>query len=185
MHYYAYEFAHAVLSPLRIGVHGIRNALDWPFNPIAKTPFGRQLAAACEVFENVTRRYGKPEFGLKTTRVGNIEVPVREHVVASTPFCNLLHFERDHSKTGKRYEVPVGTDWALSPDNQRGTLLGATCDQAKGGRFTADLRWMMHVWVAPEATENPDGVFAYLNGDLYEKQAAAKEAAGQSGTIDE
>jgi hypothetical protein len=58
--------------------------------------------------------------------------------------------------------------------------------QAKGGNFTADLRWMMHVWVAPETTENADGFFAYLNGDLYEKQAAAKAAAGeQSGTIPE
>jgi hypothetical protein len=45
---------------------------------------------------------------------------------------------------------------------------------AKGGRFTADLRWMMHVWVTPETTENPNGFFAYLNGDLFEKQQAAK-----------
>jgi hypothetical protein len=50
--------------------------------------------------------------------------------------------------------------------------------EAKGGRFTADLRWMMHVWVAPEATENPRGVFGYLNGDLYKKQQATQEAAG-------
>lgn len=48
----------------------------------------------------------------------------------------------------------------------------------KGGNFIADLRWMMHVWVAPEGTENPDGVFAYLNGDLFEKQQATKESAG-------
>ena len=53
---------------------------------------------------------------------------------------------------------------------------------AKGGSFTADLRWMMHVWVATETTENPDGVFAYLNGDLFQKQqAAAKLAASPSG----
>ena len=53
---------------------------------------------------------------------------------------------------------------------------------AKGGSFTADLRWMMHVWVATESTENPDGVFAYLNGDLFNKQqAAAKAAAAPSG----
>jgi poly(3-hydroxybutyrate) depolymerase len=107
MHYYAYEFAHAFLSPLRISVNGMRSMLDWPFNPIAQTPFGRHLAAACEVFENVTRRYGKPEFGLKTTRVANIEVPVHEHTVAATPFCNLLHFERDTSKTGARYDPKV------------------------------------------------------------------------------
>lgn len=52
--------------------------------------------------------------------------------------------------------------------------------EAKGGAFTADLRWMMHVWVVPEGTENPDGVFAYLNGDLYEKQQATKAAAAAS-----
>lgn len=53
---------------------------------------------------------------------------------------------------------------------------------AKGGSFTADLRWMMHVWVAPETTENPDGVFAYLNSDLFNKQqAAAKTSSSPSG----
>ena len=37
---------------------------------------------------------------------------------------------------------------------------------------------MMHLWVAPEATENADGVMSYLNGDLYEKQQAAQESSG-------
>jgi len=107
MHYYAYEFAHAVLSPMRMGVHGMHTMLDWPFNPFGQTPMGRHMAAACELFENVTRRYGKPEFGLKTARVGNVEVPVREHVVAATPFCNLLHFEREVPNTDKRYDPKV------------------------------------------------------------------------------
>ncbi len=55
---------------------------------------------------------------------------------------------------------------------------------AKGGSFTPDLRWMMHVWVAP-AMDNPDGVFAYLNSALYAKQVAAQQQSGapQSGTI--
>ncbi len=53
---------------------------------------------------------------------------------------------------------------------------------AKGGSFTADLRWMMHVWVTPETTENPQGVFAYLNNDLFQKQqAASKLASAPSG----
>lgn len=51
----------------------------------------------------------------------------------------------------------------------------ASCT-AKGGSFTPDLRWMMHVWVAP-GHDNPDGVFAYLNRDLFEKQQAAAAAA--------
>ena len=97
MHYYAYEFAHSVLSPMRLGVSGLRSMLDWPFNPLTNTPYGRNLAAACEVFENVTRRYGKPEFGIKTTRVDGMTVAVREEIVPSKPFCNLLHFERDET----------------------------------------------------------------------------------------
>jgi hypothetical protein len=54
---------------------------------------------------------------------------------------------------------------------------------AKGGSYTADLRWMMHVWVAPNQ-ENPDGVFAYLNNDLWAKQQEAAKLAGAStGTV--
>ena len=49
MHYYAYEFAHSVLSPMRFGVSGMRAMLDSPFNPLANTPYGRHLAAACEL----------------------------------------------------------------------------------------------------------------------------------------
>ena len=133
MHYFAYEFAHAMLSPMRIGANGVRSAIDCPFNPLRSTPFGRHLTAACEVFENVTRRYGKPEFGLKTTRVGNVDVPVREHVVARTPFCQLLHFEREEAATGPRSDPKVlivaplaghhatllrGTVQAMLPDHE-------------------------------------------------------------------
>ena len=108
MHYYAYELAHTVLSPLRLGMSGLRSMLDSPFNPLGNTPYGRHLAAACELFENVTRRYGKPEFALKTTYVGGVEVAVREQLVASTPFGRLLHFKRDETAlTGKRYDPKV------------------------------------------------------------------------------
>lgn len=47
---------------------------------------------------------------------------------------------------------------------------------AKGGSYTPDLRWMMHVWVAPQQ-DNSDGIFAYLNRDLFDKQQAAAAAA--------
>ncbi|MBG6145506.1 poly(3-hydroxybutyrate) depolymerase [Labrenzia sp. EL_195] len=46
------------------------------------------------MLERTTRRYGKPEFGLKETSVGGVRVPVRENVVWSRPFCDLIHFER-------------------------------------------------------------------------------------------
>ena len=47
-----------------------------------------------------------------------------------------------------------------------------SCDAKHGLNFTPDLRWMMHVWVV-DGQENPDGVFHYLNSDLYRRQLAA------------
>ena len=51
MHYYAYEMAHAVVSPLRFGMQALRHTLDWPLNPMAHTMLGKNIRAACEVFE--------------------------------------------------------------------------------------------------------------------------------------
>ncbi|MGO7815467.1 polyhydroxyalkanoate depolymerase, partial [Rhizobium ruizarguesonis] len=59
-------------------------------NPFSHTPFGRTMAASLEMFERTTLRYGKPEFGLKQTTIGDRTVSVREEVVLSRPFCNLL-----------------------------------------------------------------------------------------------
>ncbi len=42
---------------------------------------------------------------------------------------------------------------------------------ADNGNFIGDLRWMMHVWVWPETADNSQGVFTYLNQNLYEQQA--------------
>ena len=46
-------------------------------NPFRDMLFPRMLAASCEVFENVTRRYGKPEWGIKETKVYGMTVPVK------------------------------------------------------------------------------------------------------------
>ncbi|WP_248304563.1 polyhydroxyalkanoate depolymerase [Breoghania sp. L-A4] len=93
-YYQLYELSHAAISPLRSLADFTRLAYRHPFNPLSYTPMGRSIAAACELFERTTRRYGKPEFGLDTTLVGGVRVPVREQVVWKRPFCNLIHFER-------------------------------------------------------------------------------------------
>lgn len=107
MNYYAYELAHALLSPVRLGVQTLHHTLDWPFNPWRQTYFGKNMIAACEVFENITRRYGKPEFGLNSTRISGLEVPVEEEVALSKPFCNLIRFRRDESVAGRRDDPKV------------------------------------------------------------------------------
>ncbi len=81
MQYQAYEFAHTLLQPLRFAMKAMKAQLELPFNPLAGTAWAKNIQAACEVFEGVTRRYGKPEFGITETKVHGLTVPVREEIV--------------------------------------------------------------------------------------------------------
>ncbi|MCL6709623.1 polyhydroxyalkanoate depolymerase [Pseudomonas sp. R2.Fl] len=94
MFYQLYEMNHAAMAPFRVMADAMRLAYQNPLNPISHTVLGRTMAAGLEVFERTTRRYGKPEFGLKTTEIAGQTVPVREEIVWSHPFCNLIHFQR-------------------------------------------------------------------------------------------
>ncbi|MBL0374168.1 polyhydroxyalkanoate depolymerase [Rhizobium sp. KVB221] len=94
MFYQFYEFGHAAMAPWRATAENMRVAYSNPFNPLSYTAMGRSLAAGLEVFERVTRRYGKPAFELPQTQIAGVDVSVHEKVVWSKSFCDLLHFER-------------------------------------------------------------------------------------------
>lgn len=94
MFYQLYELNHAAMAPFRAAADAMRLVYANPLNPFSQTPFGRTIAASLEMFERTTRRYGKPDFGLKETIVGDSKVAVREEIVWSRAFCNLLHFAR-------------------------------------------------------------------------------------------
>ena len=94
MYYQLYELNHAALSPFRAAADATRLYFKNPLNPFSHTPFGRSVAAAAELFERTTRRYGKPEFGLNSTTVRGERFPVVERSVWERPFCRLLHFEK-------------------------------------------------------------------------------------------
>lgn len=95
MLYHWYELGHAAMVPARAAAGQARSLLDNPFNPFLYTPMGRHASAALELFERTTRRYAKPEFGLKTTKVDGANVAVTEETVWQAPFCDLIHFKRD------------------------------------------------------------------------------------------
>lgn len=94
MFYQFYEMNHAAMMPLRASIDMMRQACNNPMNPLSNTAFGRSLDAGFEVFERLTRRYGKPEFGLAETTINGQAVVVHEEIVWSQPFCNLIHFKR-------------------------------------------------------------------------------------------
>lgn len=94
--YWFYEVAHAALNPARMMGDATKIMFQNPLNPWTHTELGKSIAAACEVFERTTRRYGKPEWGLDETEVQGVTTPVQVVSVWEKPFCRLLHFERQH-----------------------------------------------------------------------------------------
>ena len=102
--YHYYEFGHAALRPARMALDSCRLLLN-PLNPLTYTVAGRSAIAACEVLERATRRYARPAFAIKSTRINGRWVQVQERVVWDNPFCHLLHFKRDN--TGAHGEPPL------------------------------------------------------------------------------
>ncbi|MGO4871816.1 MAG: polyhydroxyalkanoate depolymerase [Roseiarcus sp.] len=92
--YQFYEMAHAALAPARAVSDAAHFVFRNPFNPFSNTAFGKNIAAGAELFERMTRRYGKPVFGLDSIAVDGVEHDVLEEIVWTRPFCNLLHFVR-------------------------------------------------------------------------------------------
>src|SRR5271165_2130526 len=92
--YQFYEMAHLVLAPARAVSDAAHFAFRNPWNPLSNTPLGKNISAGAELFERMTRRYGKPTFGLDEMEGDGATYPVLEDVVWSRPFCNLLRFVR-------------------------------------------------------------------------------------------
>jgi len=92
--YWFYEMSHAALNPSRAWADATRLFFKNPVNPLSYTTVGKSIAAACEVFERSTRRYGRPDWRITSASVGGERVPLHISTVWERPFCRLIHFER-------------------------------------------------------------------------------------------
>ena len=61
-------------------------------------PLVRGAAAAMELLSHAGMSHERPDFGIATVAIDGKEVAVSEEVVASHPFCNLLHFRKDAAR---------------------------------------------------------------------------------------
>ena len=102
MLYQLHEMQHLALAPARVAAEATLQLFRHPMIPASYTPYGRAVAAACEVFERVTRRRTKPAFGLDMTTCEGWDVEVTEEVVLDYPFCDLVHFKRNVDRTDPR-----------------------------------------------------------------------------------
>ena len=105
MLYQVYDMQRTALEPWRLWADAVQTMFRHPFLPTSYTGLGRVLAASAEMFERLTRRYGKAEFGLHSTPIDGEPVTVVERVVAAKPFCRLLHFQRLTNRTAPKVLV--------------------------------------------------------------------------------
>ncbi|MEM7425517.1 MAG: polyhydroxyalkanoate depolymerase [Pseudomonadota bacterium] len=98
MLYHFYEMNHAALAPMRAAANAGRFFWKNPLNPLVQTPFAKVTAAGLDMFERMTRRYGKPEFGITDVWINGRTHAVEERVVWSKAFCNILHFTKEANR---------------------------------------------------------------------------------------
>ncbi|HXZ22854.1 MAG TPA: polyhydroxyalkanoate depolymerase [Pseudolabrys sp.] len=100
--YWFYELGYAALNPSRAFADAARLFFKNPVNPLAHTAYGKSMAATMELFERSTRRYHRPEWGIKSTTIGAEKISVNIKSIWQRPFCRLLHFERVFERAPRR-----------------------------------------------------------------------------------
>jgi poly(3-hydroxybutyrate) depolymerase len=71
------------------------------FKAFGGPSIGRDITALLELTSRATMIHTRPPYDIKTVMVGNREVAVREEIVLSLPFCNLLRFTKDDVATAQ------------------------------------------------------------------------------------
>ncbi|MGI9305044.1 MAG: polyhydroxyalkanoate depolymerase, partial [Gammaproteobacteria bacterium] len=107
MLYHAYEVSHAMLLPVRQVSIACEAALNHPWSPASYVPGVEHARAACRVFNRITRRLGKPRFGVKRTTIDGLPVAVLKQAVMSLPFCDLRRFKREDRVCSGRNDPKV------------------------------------------------------------------------------
>jgi poly(3-hydroxybutyrate) depolymerase len=110
MLYSMHEAAYYASTPLRLAARMARDAFSSPVNPVADTHIGRTVFAATDLFANVTRRYGKPDWNINSVNIEGVDVRVRQVVEWSSPWVKLTHFSRDMTdmrRAGRRSIEPA------------------------------------------------------------------------------
>lgn len=110
MLYTLYEAGYYASTPLRFAALANRQFWSSPLNPAADTDLGRSLFAVSDLYANLTRRYGRPAWGIDSVEIDGQPVRVRAVEVWSTPWVKLTHFVRDMSdlrRAGRRSLEPA------------------------------------------------------------------------------
>ena len=110
MLYSLHEYSYYSAAPLRALAQATRDFWSSKANPYADTAIGRTLFASSQLFTTVTRRYGKPEWGIDTVTIHDYPVRVSRVEDWSSPWVKLIRFQRDASdlrRAGVKTSAPA------------------------------------------------------------------------------
>lgn len=95
MLYSLYEAGFYAAAPLRAAALITRDFWSSPLNPARESEAARRIYAGADLFVNLTRRYGRPDWGVHEVKIDGRPVRVTEETVWSSPWVKLTRFARD------------------------------------------------------------------------------------------
>jgi len=95
MLYSLHEAAYNSATPVRMAAEAARDFWSSPLNPAANSKLGRTIYASADLVSNLTRRYGRPQWGIDQVTVKQKPVAVRQDVVWRSPWVKLRRFSRE------------------------------------------------------------------------------------------
>jgi len=84
-----------IAGPVRAIADMAAAALVQPLPGLSRNTFQRAVAALCQLIARAGLSHRRPAFGIDTVNIRDRLVAVRETAVHQTPFCTLLHLEKD------------------------------------------------------------------------------------------
>ena len=94
MLYQWYETQRSLLSPFAEFAGATSKLYSNQLSPFASVPGSQRISAGFDLMNRLAKDYEKPEFDIRSVRMGTVDVAVQEQVAMSKPFCRLLRFKR-------------------------------------------------------------------------------------------
>ena len=84
-----------IARPVQAMADMVAVALGQPMAGLSRNAFQRAVAALCQLVARAGLSHRRPDFGIDTVNIGDRLVAVRETAIHQTPFCTLVHLEKD------------------------------------------------------------------------------------------
>ena len=94
MLYQIFETQRSIMEPFSDLAQAAAKLFSNPLNPMSQTPLAQRTSAGYALMHRLGKDYEKPEFGIRTVKVNQVDVAIHERIEIDKPFCELRRFKR-------------------------------------------------------------------------------------------